>query len=159
MPKVPVNLTHQPVYIINDYAAVDGNYKNNTDVAGISIGKAQWSKSGFIPSIKVWRYKNRWSRQSEETTLTRALDMATMIIRVLDKHYNRQSFKSVQTIFGELKIENNSKADPAVIAALEAFLIANKGDITAHVDMLYDALKAYKENMAASTGKTVIYTP
>ena len=51
---VPMNLKHKPIYVINDYDKIDVDYRNNTDVYGISMGKAQWS-SEFVPSIKVWR--------------------------------------------------------------------------------------------------------
>ncbi len=157
--NIPIHLKHKPIYAINNYAAVDGNYKNNTDVVGLTIGKAQWSENKFIPSVKVWRRKDkRWLRTSEETTFTRALDMATMIIHVLDKHYNGQLFRSIQTIFGELKIEE-STTNSASIGELEAFLIANRGDISTHVEMLDNALKAYKEHMATTAVKTNTQSP
>ena len=55
--KVPVNLKHKPIYAINEYAAVDGYYKNNTDVVGISIGKAQWKSDDFIQQegVLLWQ--------------------------------------------------------------------------------------------------------
>ena len=58
--EIPTNLTHKPIYAINDYEKIDGNYKTNTDVVGVSIGKAQWDENNFVPAVKVWRYKNRW---------------------------------------------------------------------------------------------------
>ncbi len=140
---VPVNLTHKPIYAINKYAAVDGFYKNKTDVVGISIGKAQWNSKEVIPSVKVWRHKNRWSRQSEETTMTRALDMAMLVIKTLDKHYNGKEFESVKSIYGILKVDDMT-SDPTVIDGFNDYLVNNKDDINQHINILYEALKSYK---------------
>lgn len=79
---IPNHLSHKPIYTLLGYHAIDGEYKNNTDVIGLSLGHAQWDKRGFTPSVKVWRRikdknaKYLISRQSEETILTRALDLA-----------------------------------------------------------------------------------
>ena len=108
---IPDNLKHKPIYVIENYANIDGQYKGeeNTDVKGLSIGKAQWDSKEFVPSVKVWRKKKRWSRQSEETTLTRALDMATFTIKVLDKYYNEQDIESIDTVFGSVEIQERNK--------------------------------------------------
>lgn len=142
--SVPENLTHKPIYAINGYATVDGCYKNDTDAVGISVGKAQWDKKNVIPSVKVWRYKSKWSRQSEETTLTRALDMAMLVIKVLDKHYHRKDFETVNSIYGTLKVDE-MECDPSVKAEFGAFLDANKEDIDAHIHILRAALNSYLE--------------
>ena len=57
----------------------------------------------------MWRKRNRWSRQSEETTLTRALDMATLTIKVLDKYYNEQDIESIDTVFGSVEIQERNE--------------------------------------------------
>lgn len=141
---VPENLTHKPIYAINGYAAVDGYYKNDTDAVGISVGKAQWDNKTVVPSVKVWRYKNKWSRQSEETTLTRALDMAMLVIKVLDMHYHGKAFEAVNTIYGTLKVDE-MECDPSIKAELAAFLNVNKEDIDAHIHILHAALNSYLE--------------
>lgn len=142
---VPTHLSHKPIYAINGYAAVDGYYKNDTDAVGISIDKAQWDSNGVIPSVKVWRQDKRWSRQSEETTLTRALDMAMLVIKVLDKHYHGRAFEAVNSIYGSLKVEE-MECDPSVKAEFGAFLDANKEDIDAHIRILHTALNSYLGN-------------
>ena len=89
---IPKYLKHKPILCIKDYSSVDGDYKDNTDVEGMTIGKAQWlDDEKFVPSIKIWRHTGkRWSRQSEETTLTRALDMATFIVKTIDDRVNNK---------------------------------------------------------------------
>lgn len=142
---VPKHLSHKPIYAINGYAAVDGYYKNDTDAVGISVGKAQWDSNGVIPSVKVWRYDKRWSRQNEETTFTRALDMAMLVIKVLDKHYHGKDFEPVNSIYGVLKVDE-MECDPAIKEKFGAFLDANKEDIDAHIRILHTALNSYLNN-------------
>lgn len=59
---VPTHLKHKPIFVLDDdYKSIDGNYKNDSDVVGLSLGKAQWTdKNEFVPSVKVWRRK-KWS--------------------------------------------------------------------------------------------------
>mgnify|MGYP001081983450 CR=1 FL=1 len=147
--KIPTNLKHKPIFVLDeDYASIDGNYKNNTDVIGLSLGKAQWtSKDEFIPSVKVWRRKNnRWSRQSEETTLTRTLDLATLIIKTVDSFENNRDIEPIRTLHGSLKIKEVSNND-YLKECLKEYLGQqdNINDIKAHIDVLYDALKLYKK--------------
>lgn len=139
--KIPNHLKHKPIYKIENYDIVDKAYENPTDVVGLSLGKAQWS-SDFVPSVKIWRYRNRWSRQSEETTLTRALDMATLIIKVLDKHYNRVSIQSVDTIYGSLEVKEDTKH----MTELEKYLSDenNRKYLNVHIEMLCQAIEQYK---------------
>lgn len=144
---VPTCLSHKPIYAINNYHRIDGHYKNNTDVVGLSLGKAQWDKESFIPSVKIFRYKEekkRWSRQSEETTLTRALDMATLVIKVLDKIYNGREFEDIVTPFGSIGIDEMFVNDNAV-KELNDFLLnkENRADIETHIAMLEQAVKVY----------------
>lgn len=140
---IPTYLKHKPIYKIKGYSLVDGYYKNDTDVVGLTIGKAQWCGEKFIPSVKVWRCKNdRYSRQSEETTITRALDMATMIIMMLNKHYNGKDFPVINSIYGSLKVEEVSEFY-SLIDELNTFLNENKADINEHVKLLHNALIEY----------------
>lgn len=142
---IPTHLKHKPVYVIDDYAAVDGCYKRDTDVVGLSLGRAQWcGDDEFVPSVKVWRHgAKKWSRQSEETTLTRALDMAMMVVAVLDKHINGNAFRPVDSIYGSFEITD-------INSALQNDLVQyltdekNRKDIDTHIDILYDVITAYK---------------
>lgn len=142
--KAPTHLTHKPIYAINNYHRADGIYKNDTDVYALSIGKAQWNTNEVIPSVKVWRKKNgRWSRQSEETTITRALDMAMLVIKTLDKHYNGKDFKTEKSVFGNLEIDD-MQAEGSIVEQFEDFLMDNKDDINEHIKLLKDALDSYE---------------
>lgn len=143
MTKVPTNLKHKPIYAINDYGRVDGYYRGDTDVVGISLGVAQWSEGETIPSVKVWRRKNgKYLRQSEETTLTRALDLATLIVNVLNKTYKGNSFVSADSVFGILEIEEIEEHTDKQEQIIR-YLNENKKDIDAHAKLLYKALVSY----------------
>lgn len=146
--KAPTYLKHKPIYAINDYQLIDGFYKNNTDVYALSIGKAQWDTEKTIPSVKVWRKvgsesKKHWSRQSEETTITRALDMAMLVISILNKHYNSKSLTTRHSLYGSLEI-TDMHADPSVVKEFNDFLDDNKPDIDEHVKLLKEVLDAYE---------------
>lgn len=147
--QIPNHLKHKPIYVLENYSPTDGHYKNDTDVVGLSLGKAQWCDSVFIPSVKVWRKNNsRWSRQSEETTLTRALDLATLIIKVIDSLENKKVIEPVHTIFGDSSIieaENNNLLKQELIKYLTANNKMNLNDIKAHIEILYDAISKYKD--------------
>lgn len=146
--KVPTHLAHKPIYAINDYAKIDGYYKDyDTDAVGISLGRAQWDSTQVIPGVKVWRHNNKWSRQSEETTLTRALDMATLTVKVLDNHYNGTELDSIDfTNHGAVEIEN-IPCKPEIKAELLDFLDKNKNDFDEHIKVLYQALQSYMKNL------------
>lgn len=144
--KVPTYLSHKPIYTIDDYAPIDGHYKGNTDVVGLSLGKAQWDKEKFVPSVKVFRYTNcKYSRQSEETTLTRAIDMVTLILMVLDKSYNGKEFKDNINMFGNV-ISVEEKGSNDLVEKLNLYLNndKNKADIEAHIEWLEKTLKRYR---------------
>lgn len=81
--KIPTTLKHKPVVVVENYGNVDGRYAYKTDAQGLSIGLAQWNDRGKVDvSAKVWRYTGeKWSRQSEELPLHRALDLAILICR------------------------------------------------------------------------------
>lgn len=81
--KIPTNLRHKPVVCAEEYAKIDGKYADNTDVQGLSLGLAQWNDRGKVDiSAKIWRHSGeKWSRQSEEMPMHRALDLAIMICK------------------------------------------------------------------------------
>ena len=146
--QIPNHLKHKPIYVLENYSPTDGHYKNDTDVIGLSLGKAQWCDNEFIPSVKVWRKKNnRWSRQSEETTLTRALDLATLVINVLDSLENNKDIEPIHTIFGNsciLEAEDNLSLKCEFIEYLTADNKMNLNDIKAHIEILHNAISNYK---------------
>lgn len=146
--QIPNHLKHKPIYVLENYSPTDGQYKNKTDVIGLSLGRAQWCDSEFIPSVKVWRRKNnRWSRQSEETTLTRALDLATMVVKIVDAFEHNKEIEPIRTLYGSMNIEEVAE-NAYLKEGLTQFLKKqdNINDIKAHIDILYEALKTYKKD-------------
>lgn len=81
--KIPTTLKHKPVMVVENYEEVDGRYAYKSDAKGLSLGLAQWNDRGRLDiSAKVWRHTGeKWSRQSEELPLHRALDLAILICR------------------------------------------------------------------------------
>ncbi|WP_221412747.1 DUF6530 family protein, partial [Pantoea sp. EKM103V] len=89
--KIPVHLKHKPIIEVENYNRIDGPYDADaTDAMGLSVGIAQWNKAGLTDlSAKVWRNPGeKWSRQSEELPLHRAIDLATLVCIALDYSKN-----------------------------------------------------------------------
>lgn len=81
--NIPAGLKHKPVIISENYDRIDGRFSCATDAKGLSLGLAQWNDRGKVDiSAKIWRHTGeKWSRQSEEMPLHRALDLAILICR------------------------------------------------------------------------------
>lgn len=103
--KIPTTLKHKPVIVSEDYDQIDGRQKDS-DAKGLSIGLAQWNDRGKIEvSAKIWRHTGeKWSRQSEEMPLHRALDLAIFVCRT--QLYFREAYR-----YKKLYDENNPKID------------------------------------------------
>ena len=104
-------------------------------------------KMSLFQVLRFGEEKNgRWSRQSEETTLTRALDLATMVIKIVDSLGNNKKIEPIRTLRGSLKIEEVANAK-YLKNSLNEYLKQqdNINDIKAHIDLLYDALRVYKK--------------
>lgn len=148
MRNAPTHLKHKPVYEIDDYDKIDGGYKNSTDVHALSLGCAQWDDTKSVPSVKVWRKPNgKWSRQSEETTLTRALDMATLVIKVLDHYYHNKALGTIKsTPFGSVAVNDSSYLSRGKYEAKIRNFVSNpvnQEDINTHLLLLKEALDSY----------------
>ena len=95
--KIPTDLKHKPVIVVEDYSNVDGRNAYHSDAKGLSLGLAQWNERGRVDiSAKVWRHTGqRWSRQSEELPLHRVLDLAILVCRAklyFDEAYRYPNF-------------------------------------------------------------------
>ncbi|WP_159721698.1 DUF6530 family protein [Enterococcus sp. CSURQ0835] len=79
--KIPTNLKHKPVFLVEDYDKIDGHNAWESDAKGLTLGLAQWNDRGKVDiSGKVWRHTGeKWSRQSEELPITRILDLAILV--------------------------------------------------------------------------------
>lgn len=72
----PDQLQHKPVYVV-PYFDLDPWYAGDTDAQFITLGWSQWDQREL--SAKVVRHSGqRWSRQSEELPLPRAIDLAIL---------------------------------------------------------------------------------
>lgn len=91
--KAPTK-THKPIVSVDDYDKIDGQYAGKTDAMALSLGKAQYDKTGKELSLKVWRVADdgSLSRMSEELPLHRNLDLSILLVKTLLKGYNNQSF-------------------------------------------------------------------
>ena len=103
---IPVSLKHKPVFVCENYEDIDGRYFGDSDAKGLSLGLAQWNDRGKVDiSAKVWRHTGeKWSRQSEELPLHRALDLAILICRT--DLYFREAYR-----MPKLYDENNLPID------------------------------------------------
>jgi hypothetical protein len=70
-------LKHKPVFLL-PYAAYDGPYAKATDCLFLSLGWAQYDPR--CASLKALRHSgSKWSRQSEEIPLHRAVDLVILL--------------------------------------------------------------------------------
>lgn len=81
---------HKPIVSVSDYDKIDGIYANNTDAKALSLGVAQYDPDEI--SLKIWRWRGKWSRMSEELPIHRNLDLSILFIKTLIEGYNEQSF-------------------------------------------------------------------
>lgn len=91
---IPTELRHKPVISVEDYANIDAHHYADTDVMALSLGLAQWNDRGKVDiSAKVWRHSGeRWSRQSEELPIHRAIDLTIVIAKTLE--YFREAYRN-----------------------------------------------------------------
>jgi len=94
--QIPTHLKHKPVLEVTNYDLIDGPYAGETDAKGLSIGIAQWNTPGWTElSAKVWRNTGeKWSRQSEELPLHRALDLASLVCIAVNYCRNENNLTS-----------------------------------------------------------------
>ena len=80
--NAPEHLSHKPIIAVNDYDKIDAIYANDTDVRALSIGQAQYDEDEL--SLKIWRHTSeKWSRQSEEMPIHRALDLSILAVAAI----------------------------------------------------------------------------
>lgn len=122
---VPTHLRHKPILGVNDYDRIDGPYENDTDAWAISLGIAQWNEGGDEGekdiSVKVWRSTgDRWSRQSEEVPIHRALDLATLACTAMIYAKNGRKLESTEE-FPVSRITGNPAFEKHARMMMEAF--------------------------------------
>jgi hypothetical protein len=74
-------LKHRPVFLV-PYAAYDGPHAGATDCLYLSLGWAQYDPRSA--SLKTLRHSgSKWSRQSEEIPLHRAVDLTLLLAHAI----------------------------------------------------------------------------
>jgi len=112
--KIPVSLKHKPVIVVEDYEHVDGRRAYDSDAKGLSLGLAQWNDRGKVEiSAKVWRHTGeKWSRQSEELPLHRALDLALLICKArqhfMEAYRYEKLYDPDMTAIGRLGLQGDA---------------------------------------------------
>lgn len=118
----PTHLKHQPVAGVDGYEAVDGKYATDSDAKGITIGFSQWNHSDL--SLKVWRRDDeKWSRQSEELPLHRAIDLTSLLVSVLGEGLTEDTMKYPEGIAKRVVVDSDDNIEKrALKRAREDFL-------------------------------------
>lgn len=112
--KIPVTLKHKPVIVVENYGEVDGRGAGVSDAKGLSLGLAQWNDRGRVDiSAKVWRYTGeKWSRQSEELPLHRAIDLVLLICstkKYLSEAYRRECpYDREKPVFERIAVQGDA---------------------------------------------------
>lgn len=98
MNNVPTHLKHKPIIAI-DYEKYDKQICTG-DAKCLSVGIASWSETNgedkdICYSAKVFRKldSGRWSPQSEELPLWRVIDLAALVIAVINEIPNKKEFE------------------------------------------------------------------
>ena len=130
MTEAPNHLSHKPIISVDNYAAIDGKFANDTDVVALSIGFAQYDETDI--SGKIWRYTGeRWSRQSEELPLHRIFDLSILAVAALmaenGSHYAHTNLREI------IK-------QPESVAAIEEYFKANEKTLRPRLEELHRVL-------------------
>jgi len=135
--KIPTQLKHKPVIVVEDYKNVDGKLAYKSDVEGLSLGLAQWNDRGNVDiSAKVWRHTGqKWSRQSEELPIHRIIDLAILFCKT------KQHFKDAYR-FENLYDKENPMLDRVGLQgdAMTVEVCTNNEMIDEDIKLFYDQL-------------------
>jgi hypothetical protein len=86
-------LKHRPIYLV-PYVAHDGPYAGATDCMFLSLGWAQYDPRSA--SLKTLRHSgSKWSRQSEEVPLHRAVDLVIVLSRAIRAMLNGRHLNNI----------------------------------------------------------------
>ena len=117
--NAPWSLTHTPIVAV-DYEKIDEE-AGAGDAKFLSIGYSTWTRDKIDKdfSAKIFRKddNNKWSRQSEEMPLWRVLDIATLLLSVInDKKSNLDEFVQDPNSIDALKeyLQDNSWPTPSL---------------------------------------------
>jgi len=113
MSENPFSLKHRPVFLL-PYEPHDGPYAGDTDCKYLSVGFAQYD-SGRSVSVKTLRHTGeKWSRQSEEIPMHRAVDCVSLIALAVEAALSGKQSIGIEPEFLEnqdepIQIENSAE--------------------------------------------------
>lgn len=142
-PLLPKHLDHQPVYAM-PYKKFDGWREGETDTRYLSIGISQWSADEV--SLKIMRYKEQWSRQSEELPLHRVIDSSIFLAKVLLDR-DKQSVEIERNLFTNQPEGFRIQEEPVAAQdkiQFDAFLNGNDEALRDRFNKLYQMLSNLK---------------
>ncbi|CRM70647.1 hypothetical protein IFR08_16950 [Pseudomonas fluorescens] len=142
-PSLPKHLDHQPIYAM-PYKQFDGWRNGETDTRYLSIGISQWCANEV--SLKIMRYKDQWSRQSEELPLHRVIDSSIFLAKVLLDR-DEQSVEIERSLFTNqpegFRIEEEPVADQDK-DQFDKFLSDHEKALRGRFNKLYQMLNSLK---------------
>ena len=139
---IPTHLKHKPVLEVANYDRIDGSSAGDkTDAKGLSIGLAQWNEPGCTEiSAKVWRNTGeKWSRQSEELPLHRAIDLTTLICTAI--RYTDDGNELASTDDFPITFSTDNGERKRYLEIMKKEVAANKQHLDVSLDRLVLALK------------------
>ncbi|CAN7415733.1 DUF6530 family protein [Pseudomonas sp. LjRoot277] len=142
-PLLPNHLDHQPVYAM-PYKKFDGWRAGETDTRYLSIGISQWSANEV--SLKIMRYKEQWSRQSEELPLHRVIDSSIFLAKVLLDR-DKQSVEIERNLFTNQPEGFRIQEEPVAAqdkSQFDSFLNGNEEALRDRFNKLYQMLSNLK---------------
>lgn len=142
-PPLPKHLDHQPVYAM-PYKQFDGEVGEKTDARYLSIGISQWSANEV--SLKIMRYKEQWSRQSEELPLHRVIDSSIFLAKVLLDR-DKQSVEIERSLFTNQPEGFRIQEEPVAAqdkSQFDSFLNGNEEALRDRFNKLYQMLSNLK---------------
>lgn len=142
---LPQHLAHKPVYAL-PYENFDGIYIGDTDTYYLSVGLSQWNPDEV--SIKTMRHpRGKWSRQSEEIPLHRAIDITTFLAKVIfDQRHGRVEIPrgTFQNQDADIFITPEARTY-GEMSSYNAFLNHHYDLIKDRLNVLYNVLNSLKE--------------
>jgi hypothetical protein len=127
---LPQHLAHRPVYAL-PYEKFDGIYIGDTDTYYLSVGLSQWDSDEV--SVKTMRHPGgKWSRQSEEIPLHRAVDAVIFLAKVIFDQRN-----------GRVEIPRGTfeNQDAGISITAEARTYGEMSSYNAFLDRHYELIK------------------
>jgi len=142
--ELPQNLAHKPVYAV-PYERFDGFNTKETDVRFISVGLAQYDP--YEVSVKIFRHTSeKWTRQSEELPIHRAIDAVSFIAKVI--YDSDDGNVAIPTNTFENQNEgidiSREKRTSGELASFHRFFEENKRLISDRFNKLYEILDDMK---------------